>query len=279
MSEFFPRTTDLPNQSPLFWVQNKDRYLRQLMIRDIQSVTNRKLIVYFADTERVPALILPGDDVYLRELLLPCFGAPVDLLLETNGGVTDATEKICSILRQMCPDFRVVVPRRAKSNGTVIALAGSSIVMTELSELGPIDPSLGGVPTEFLVQLPDQGNLQLAIEKQIAHTARLQTRKLAGEMLRTGMMKGRPDQEVDDLVEKIATRTKYHSHGSVIDAVEAESLGLAVTHLKSTDDLAQRFWLLRSMLSYDCGARNYAKIFESEQVSSAVLPPPSEQQR
>ena len=31
------RATELPAQSPLFWVEQKDRYLRQLLIRDIEE--------------------------------------------------------------------------------------------------------------------------------------------------------------------------------------------------------------------------------------------------
>ena len=61
-TEKFPRSTDLPSQSPLFWVEQKDRYLRQLLIRDIEDLTKRRLIVYFAnrfenaqdETRRVP---------------------------------------------------------------------------------------------------------------------------------------------------------------------------------------------------------------------------------
>ena len=45
---YFPRGADLPPNSPLFWVENKDRYLRQLLIRDIEQDTNRPLCVYFA---------------------------------------------------------------------------------------------------------------------------------------------------------------------------------------------------------------------------------------
>src|SRR5947209_11249475 len=47
--EKFPRSTDLPVQSPLFWVEQKDRYLRQLLIRDLEELTGRRLVVYFAN--------------------------------------------------------------------------------------------------------------------------------------------------------------------------------------------------------------------------------------
>lgn len=268
MSECFPRTIDLPTQSPLFWVTHKDRYLRQLLIRDIQAETGRHLIVYFTDCDRTNAQIDPSDDVALSELLTACAGSPVDLLLETNGGMTDATEKICDLLRQGAPDLRVIVPRRAKSNGTVIALCGSAIVMGQQSELGPIDPSIGGVPAEFIVNAP-QGSMS-PIDVQFAASARNQTHKLASTLLSSGMMQALPQSTVDDTVKKLATKSVYHSHGSSIDADEAVSLNLTVVKLASADPLWQRIWLLRTMYQHDCGMHRYAKIFEAASVSTAV---------
>ncbi|MGB9149299.1 MAG: hypothetical protein WCB36_03550 [Burkholderiales bacterium] len=273
MADFFPRSRDLPAQSPLFWVTHKDRYLRQLLISDIQEDTKRDLVVYFTDCDRTTAVIDSGDDVYIAELLRACAGKPVDLLIETNGGVTDATEKICALLRQNINDLRVIVPRKAKSNGTVIALCGSSIMMGPESELGPIDPSINGIPVEFVLNAPS-GFTPLDI--QIANSAREQTRKLAKYLLSTGMM-SRQIKDIDDVIEKIATRNHYPSHGSVIDTKEAKELGLSVTEHLITDPLWQKIWLLRTMYQYDCGVNGYAKIFESTKVSAAVslrpLPP------
>jgi hypothetical protein len=44
---------------------------------------------------------------------------------------------------------------------------------------------------------------------------------------------------------------QYPSHGSVIDADEANRLGLSVTKLSHDDDLWQHFWLLRCMRALD----------------------------
>lgn len=273
MAEFFPRTADAPTQSPLFWVTHKDRYLRQLLIRDIQSETGRELIVYFTDCDRTNAQIDQSDDVAISELLTSCAGKPVDLLLETNGGATDATEKVCSLLRQAAPDLRVIVPRRAKSNGTVIALCGSVILMGQQSELGPIDPSIGGVPAEFVVNAP-VGSFN-PIDIQYAQAARGQTRKLASALLSTGMMKGFEEKDIKDTIEKLATKVEYHSHGSTIDADEASILHLNVLKLTQDNVLWRKIWLLRTMYQYDCGQQRHAKIFEGAFVSTAVPLPPT----
>ena len=265
----FPRGTGKPNQSPLFWVQNKDRYLRQLLIQDIQKTTGRELLVYFTDCDRSAAQIEQTDDIYLSELLRAVRGNSVDLLLETNGGFTDATEKVCSVLSSSGLDVRVVVPRRAKSNGTVITFCGSKIVMGLDSELGPIDPHLGGTPCDFIVKLTGVDALVLLS----AEAAIAQTKKLASQLLKANMLKNKEQSDIDNLVGRLASRDQYHSHGSVIDAHEAQRLGLEVELLNPTDPLWQQFWLLRTMFAHDCLMHGYSKVFESEKVCSPIVMP------
>jgi len=274
MGATFPRTTDIPKQSPLFWVNHKDRYLRQLLIGDIEAETGRCLIVYFTDCDHTNAQIDIGDDVHLAELLGGCIGRPVDLLLETNGGVTDATEKLCSLLREMAPDLRVIVPRRAKSNGTVLTMCGQTVVLGMESELGPIDPFVGQVPVHFVLSAPP-GSFNV-IEVQLAQTARAQTEKLAKHLLASGMMKNRAPEEIEQAIEKLATRNTYHSHGSVIDHKEAAQLGFHVTFLAHDSTIWKKLWLLRAMYQYDCPIGGFAKLFESAKVSTgtAVQSPP-----
>lgn len=269
MAEYFPRTSDIPNQSPLYWVQNKDRYLRQLLIKDIEAATGRELVVYYTDCDNTSAHIDQSDDIAFHELLNQTKSDSIDLLLETNGGATDATEKLCGLLRQRTNDLRVIVPRRAKSNGTVIALCGSSIVMGAQSELGPIDPSILGFPAEFIVKAPP-GTMN-PIDIQYAESARSQTTKLAKTLLKTGMMSEFNEQQIHDTVHKLATKEHYHSHGSSIDADEAKFLNLKVEKLPPNDDLWKKIWLLRTMYQYDCMTNGYEKLFEGNFVSSSVL--------
>ena len=269
MSDCFPRTKDTPMHSPLFWVQNKDRYLRQLLIKDIESITNRSLIVYFTNCDNTNAQIEHSDDVAFSELLDKSNGNPLDLLIETNGGFTDATEKLCCLLKQATNDLRVLVPRKAKSNGTVIALCANEILMSNQSELGPIDPHISGIPAEFIVNAPT-GTYAYA-DVQFASNARKQTEKLATNLLKLGMMSTFSDSEIEDTVRKLATKDHYHSHGSSIDADEAIKLHLKVKKFLPDDDLWKKIWLLRTMYQYDCGIYSYAKIFEGNYVSSVVL--------
>jgi transposase-like protein len=54
--------------------------------------------------------------------------------------VTDATESLVTLLKNIIVDIRVIVADSAKSNGTLLGLAAKAIVMGASSELGPIEP-------------------------------------------------------------------------------------------------------------------------------------------
>ena len=266
----FPRGSELPSQSPLFWVQQKDRYLRQLLISDIEAISSRRLIVYFANRYLDNSEINIGDISYINEILGDISDEPTDILLNTSGGQTDATEAIISLLQASLTDFRVVVPHSAKSNGTMICLAAKEIVMGAPSELGPIDPALNGTPTSILAEdVVKQQNFALHM---LALYAIAQTKSLATKLLSDGMMKGRPAAEIEATVQCLASRERFFSHGSTIDHVEATRLGLNVNYLSADDEYWQRIWLLYCMYAHDTAKSGVLKVFESKARSMSVSP-------
>lgn len=275
--DLFPRGKALPSQSPLFWVSEKDRYLRQLLIRDIEEITGRSLIVYFTDCT-TNAQIDANDEKYLAELIGACRSKQIDLLLETNGGYTDATEKVVSTVNHWNCELRVLVPSRAKSNGTVIALAAEKILMGPNSELGPIDPNIHMgqgqfAPAHFIMNI-DPARVD-PMMRQVAEYAIKQTQKLATSVLKNRMLKDKEDAQIDAIVNRLSTRDYYHSHGSVIDYSEASSLGLNVEFLQPTDELWRRVWLLRCMYEHDCRINKLVKIFEANKISSGIAAVPA----
>ncbi len=69
-------------------------------------------------------------------------GSALDLILETPGGSGETAEDIIRAIRSKYDDFAVIIPGRAKSAGTIMALAGNEILMEPTSSLGPIDAQL-----------------------------------------------------------------------------------------------------------------------------------------
>ena len=274
-NEKFPRTTEPPSQSPLFWVEQKDRYLRQMLIRDIQDDTNRKFLVYFANRYELGSEIDSRDCSIISEIFRDIGNDPVDLMIETNGGNTDATESVVSYIRNVVSDIRVVVANAAKSNGTLIALMARSIVMGPSSELGPIEPAVQTIPCSILID-PEIAKQNFPLHMYGVFALK-QSQALATKLLKEGMLKGASDADIDALVKKLSSRDVYASHGSAIDYNEAAALGLKIEKLEKDDPLWRKIWLLHCMYEYDCRKSRYLKIFEGAFASTAVAMPPKPQ--
>src|SRR5207302_1902999 len=67
-------------------------------------------------------------------------GPNIDVLLHSPGGLAEAAESIVKLLRSKYTDVRFIIPSMAKSAATMLALSGNTLVMDEVSELGPTDP-------------------------------------------------------------------------------------------------------------------------------------------
>ena len=264
--EQFPRSSDLPKQSPIFWVGQKDRYLRQLLIRDIEALTERRLVVYYASRFR-NAEINQRDCEYFVELFGDVDHSPCDLFIETPGGETDATEGLVRLLRDMAPDLRVIVPSAAKSNGTLLSLAAKEIVMGPPSKLGPIEPHLAGIPSSVLMD-PEMAKQNFPLHK-LGKYAYEHSKQIAIDLLSSGMMSSKKEA-VQAVVDKLAGRDIYKSHGAVIDHREASSLGLNICYLPDSDEIWSRIWLLYCMYDYDTHRAGLLKIYEGRARSTQI---------
>ena len=133
---------NVPKQTPLYHAIQKERYLRQQQIKDIQDHTHRDLIAYVANVQHPEAGIGQSDVLAFGDFLQDKAGADLDLLLQSPGGDIDVAEKLIYMCRNNTKTFRVIVAESAKSAATLIALGADEIVMGDTSELGPIDPQI-----------------------------------------------------------------------------------------------------------------------------------------
>jgi ClpP class serine protease len=81
---------------------------------------------------------------------------PIDVVLHTPGGIASATQQILHALKHHKGRKTAFVPYRAKSAGTMIALACDEIVMGTSAVLGPIDPQYAWMPAPILADLTRQ---------------------------------------------------------------------------------------------------------------------------
>ena len=256
----FPRSVELPTQSSKFWAKEKDRYLRQLLIGDIESHTGREVVVYFSQPwEGIGHT--DADDI--SEVIEGLQTRDIDLIIQTPGGMVDAVEKVVTVLKYRLDSYRVIVPSWAKSGGTVIAMSSQQILLGVNSELGPIDPQmfmpgLGAVPCEFVARDTDQSQ----IIRDLASSAVDRMKQLARKILQDGMLKERDADEVSRVIQELSSSQTYNSHGAVIDFSEAEKLGLSVEWMSPDDELWRRVWLLYCCYDYDTRLKGIGKITE-----------------
>jgi len=119
------------------------------LIKQIEKERNSEVICYVTgDKEsRVPRVSLKtqiGEDVIpilFGHLELIGKKDNIDLFLYTRGGDMVVPIRIVKLIRNYCKKFSVLIPYRAHSAGTLIALGADEIVMTKLGELTPVDPT------------------------------------------------------------------------------------------------------------------------------------------
>jgi hypothetical protein len=120
------------------------REVRQLLIEAIQTARQSHVITYFVgDRPGVPAQI--GEDavrpMYEHLRAIGTGRVPrIDLFLYSRGGAIEVPWRIISMLREYGDEINVLVPYKAHSAATLIALGADHIVMGKKGELGPIDP-------------------------------------------------------------------------------------------------------------------------------------------
>lgn len=85
-----------------------------------------------------------ADKIY--EAIPPNNEKAILLIMNSKGGRVEPAYLISKTCKENNSGFNVVIPRRAKSAATLIALGANEIHMGSMSELGPIDPQFGGLP-------------------------------------------------------------------------------------------------------------------------------------
>lgn len=68
--------------------------------------------------------------------------ARIAVILDTVGGIAEVVERVVNCIRRHYKEVYFVIPDRAMSAGTILAMSGDKIFMSYFSVLGPIDPQI-----------------------------------------------------------------------------------------------------------------------------------------
>lgn len=122
---------------------------RVSLYKELEKRRDTKLLIYVTgDRQNLATQIHPEVLDYIADHLDDMSSRrripKISLYLYTSGGVTIAAWSIVNLIRQFCNEFEVIIPSKAHSAGTILAIGASNIVMTKQATLSPIDPSFNG---------------------------------------------------------------------------------------------------------------------------------------
>ncbi|MFT4154283.1 SDH family Clp fold serine proteinase [Parafilimonas sp.] len=133
-------------------------------LKDIGDIRGHSVIAYLANVVNVNVKasksIEYSDDLPFSELVntIPANEKHIDIILVTPGGSGTQVAKFVDKLRPRFDTVSFILPDIAMSAGTIFAMSGDEIIMTNNSYIGPIDPQ---VPNKDGMFVPAQSILTL----------------------------------------------------------------------------------------------------------------------
>lgn len=129
--------------------KRKDKEIKRLVAEHITALATKhgigdyKVILLFDDNDSISNW--HSNRIYSAVTSEP--SENILLIIQSSGGSIEPAYLISKTCRREAKGkFIAVIPRRAKSAATLIALGAHEIHMGLMSELGPIDPQFGGLP-------------------------------------------------------------------------------------------------------------------------------------
>lgn len=113
------------------------------LLKEYHKQTGRNLFIYASDFNKQRQGIdvsLMQDDFYtIQDMLRESDKETIDVYLETPGGTGETAEEVARFLHNKFNEVNFVIVGEAKSAGTILALSGDNLYMSETGSLGPID--------------------------------------------------------------------------------------------------------------------------------------------
>lgn len=226
-------------------------YIERLpIIKRIEEIRNSKVICFLTTVRpNVPGQIAEDAVRVFFDHVSSLPTRPIenlDIFLCSNGGSGTVPWRLVSLFREYANKFAVLIPYRAYSAATLLALGADEIVMHPFGELGPIDPTVTndynplsedgtnrmlGISVEDVkayvsfikttVGITHEDELIRAVELlvQKVHPLALgnverfilQSRMIARKILKTHMQESE-EHVINEIIETMASKLFFHGH-------------------------------------------------------------------
>lgn len=100
------------------------------------GLRKKPLLVFDADPVFPPVVLMTEHELLGKDY------PEIDVLIHTHGGHIESAFNVTKLLRTAAKKINVLIPYKAKSAGTLICLGADNIIMSPISELGPLDTQI-----------------------------------------------------------------------------------------------------------------------------------------
>lgn len=266
--------------NPALVLQNK----RAEFFAKITSITGRNVITYYSgwlkNNEAPNTSINEQDKNAFMEVVHNLDRSKgLDIILHTPGGDIAVTESIVDYLKTMFhKDIRAIIPQISMSAGTMIALSCKSIIMGEQSALGPIDPQMGGIAcqavldefkdaVEQIKQEPSSLGLWQTIISRYTPTFLISCQnavKWSEELAEKWIHDINPSADFDNIKNVFLNHKHSYSHSRRISKQECKDVGLHIEDLETNQSLQDSVLGLHHCYMIFLDKFNVSKIVENQ---------------
>lgn len=274
--------------------------VRRKYLKIVSEITKRNTIAYYSGWLQKPTA--PGTAVGDKDKSGFMLGINkldrkkgLDLILHTPGGDIAATESLVDYLYSMFDkNIRVIVPQISMSAGTMIAFASKEIVMGKHSNLGPIDPQMGGLACQAVLNEFEQAKKDIKINPHSAalwqviiskyHPTFLGacqqaiewSEKMVSNWLENNMCNDNK-KKVKTIVSSFSNHNEQKSHSRHISRKECVELGLVISDLESDQKLQDAVLTTHHAFMHTFSNTHCVKIIENHNgiayIEQASQPP------
>lgn len=222
---------------------------RQRLIARIEQQRGSRVILLVHRQETMGLLGFPimryidvnDSEQVLRAIQMTDSRMPLDLVLQTPGGLVLASMQIARAIRSHQGKVTVVVPHHAMSGGTLIALAADEILMSPHAVLGPVDPQINQCPAASVLRAVERKPIERVDDQTLilADQARLAVQQVKANV--RWLLSDKMDESQAERVAGLLSEGHWtHDHPLTIEAVR--ELGL-----KASDQMPAEFLDLMGM--------------------------------
>lgn len=234
--------------------------VRRKYLNKVHQITGRNTIAYYSgwlQKAKAPDTALNDKDKsgFMLAIHKMVKSKGLDIIIHSPGGDIAATESLVDYLYSIFDkDIRVIVPQISMSAGTMIALSAKEILMGKHSNLGPIDPQIGGLACQGLLAEFEKAKSDIQKNPHSAHLWQViiskyhptllglcaqaieWSEKMVSKWLLENMCAGNKEK-VDKIMKTFGDHKKQLSHSRHISKLECEEAGLIITSLEDNQDL------------------------------------------